>query len=104
MNRALGMIGLAARARKLAAGEDLCVKSIRSGSAKAVLLDAGAGPNTTKSVADACRYYDVPLVKLPEGELGRAIGRSGRMTAAVLDGGMAKRILELVETSDVSGE
>ena len=103
MNRALGMIGLAARARKIVSGEEMTVKAVRNGTAAVALLDAEAGPNTKKSVSDSCRFYEVPLVELPAGELGSAIGRSGRMACAVLDQGMAKRIIELTKTDESAG-
>lgn len=95
MNRMLNMLGLCMRAGKIISGEKACVQAVRMGSACAVLLDSAAAKNTTKSVTDACAFYEVPLIRTPENELGFAIGKPGRMVAAVTDPSMADRILQL---------
>lgn len=95
MNRTLNMLGLCARAGKLLSGERACVQAVRMGSALVVLLDRAAAKNTTKSVTDACGWHEVPLILAPENELGYAIGKPGRMVAAITDPSFADRILEL---------
>lgn len=95
MKRALSMLGLCMRAGKLISGEKACVQAIRTGGACAVLLDGAAAKNTEKAVSDACSYHGVPLIRTPENELGCAIGKPGRMVAAITDPSMAGRILEL---------
>ena len=52
-------------------------------------------PNTRKMVENACRHHGVRLC-LADG-LGRAVGKYGRMAVAVLDEGMARRIIELFD-------
>ena len=94
--RAAGMLGLCARARKIECGADACIRAIRQGRAYVVLLDAEAGPNTRKSVEDACRYRGVEWMTIEAGELGRAVGRPGRMAAALTDEGMARRFADLM--------
>ena len=93
--RMLSMLGLCMRAGKIISGEKACVQAVRMGGACAVLLDGAAAKNTTKSVSDACGFYEVPLVIAPENELGFAIGKPGRMVAAVTDPSMADRIIQL---------
>jgi len=95
--RALNMLGLCARARKLVTGEKAVVQEIRSGACPLAILDGGVAPNGEKAVSQACQTHGVPLLRTPPGELGRAIGRPGRMAAAVTDAGMARRILQLCE-------
>ena len=97
------MLGLCARARKLECGADACVKAVRQGRAYAVLLDGEAGPNTKKSVEDACSFRGVRLVRVEAGEIGRATGKPGRMAAALTDEGMAKRFLELMDMGTEEG-
>ncbi|MBQ8507599.1 MAG: ribosomal L7Ae/L30e/S12e/Gadd45 family protein [Clostridia bacterium] len=97
MKRLLNMLGLCMRAGKITSGEKACVQAIRMGSACAVVLDEGAAKNATKSVTDACAYHGVPLVKTPADELGYAIGKPGRMVAAITDPSFADRILELAK-------
>ena len=95
MNRMLNMLGLCMRAGKIISGEKACVQAVRAGNACAVVLDRAAAKNTTKSVTDACSFYEVPLVLAAENELGFAIGKPGRMVAAITDPSMADRILQL---------
>ena len=95
MNRALNMLGLCMRAGKLVSGEKACVQAVRMGSACAVVLDRAAAKNATKAVTDACSWHEVPLMYAPENELGYAIGKPGRMVAAITDPSFADRILQL---------
>ena len=95
--RAMSMLGLCARARRLITGEHAVVQAIRSGECKLALLDAGAAKNAEKAVSQACLTHGVPLVRTEPGRLGEAVGKPGRMAAAVTDEGMARRIIELSE-------
>ena len=95
MERALNMLGLCARARKLITGEKAVIQAVREGGCCLVALDGAASDNAVKAVSNACESHGVPLVRTAPAALGNAIGRPGRMAAAVTDAGMAARILEL---------
>ena len=95
MNKALNMLGLCARAGKLVSGEKACLQLIRGGGAFAVLIDASAAKNAVKSITDACAHHQVTLLTAPENELGSAIGKPGRMVAAITDAKLAERVIEL---------
>lgn len=97
MKRFLNMLGLCMRAGRLITGEKACLQAVRAGSACAVILDRAAAKNAEKAVSDACAWHEVPLLRAPENELGYAIGKPGRMVAAVTDPSFADRILELAE-------
>ena len=87
------MLGLCARAGRLAYGEPATVAAVRSKAACIAVIDEAAGPNTRKSVTDACSTHNVPLFAAKD--VGKAIGKPGRMAVAVLDEGFARRISEL---------
>lgn len=87
-----GWIGLAVRAGQTVTGEEGCVGAIRSKKAVIALLDEGASPNARKRFEDACSHHRVPLVMLPEGLLGRAVGKPGRMALALMAGGLADKV------------
>lgn len=91
------MFGLCARAGKLITGENAVIKLIRSGQAKAAFIDETIAPNGRKSITDACAYYDVRLLTMPEGTIGLYSGREGRMSAATADASFASRIIEIYE-------
>ena len=89
------MLGLAMRAGQLTFGEDGVRKAIASGAAALVLLDAGASDNTKKRMRDSCAYYGVTLLETEAGRLGWAVGKPGRMSAAVAAGGLCDRLIRL---------
>ena len=99
-DRALNMLGLCARAGKLITGEKAVVQAIRGGSCQLALLDENVAKNGDKAVSQACGTHGVPLLRVEAGKLGDAIGRPGRMAAAVTDAGMARRIVELVQPTE----
>ena len=100
MNRALGSLGLAMRSGRVVCGEENCEKLIKSGGAFLVLIDGAISAGSKKAVTDACAYRGVPYRILPEHALGAAIGRQGRMTAAVTDKAFALRLSELLGPAD----
>ena len=95
MNRALSWLGMCARARRLVTGEKAVIQAVRAGSACAVALDGAASENAAKAVSQACENHGVPLVRTQPLALGDAIGKPGRMAAAVTDPGMAEKLVAL---------
>ena len=94
-------LGLAMRAGLVTLGEDGVLKAIASGNAAFVLVDAGASANTRKKFADACAFRGVPLFETEPDRLGQAIGKSGRMSAALQPGKLADRLLAAARENDI---
>ena len=87
------LLGLAARARKLASGEFMTEKSVKTGQAALVITAQDASDNTKKNFRDMCTYYHVPFFLFgTKEELGRAIGKELRASLAVNDAGFAEAI------------
>ena len=95
MDKALNMLGLCARAGKLAYGVDAAEDAVRKGRASVVVMDAGAGPNTRKLLTNACASHGARLFEAAD--VGRSTGKDSRMAVAVLDAGMAARVMELFD-------
>ncbi|MGL5540468.1 MAG: L7Ae/L30e/S12e/Gadd45 family ribosomal protein [Erysipelotrichaceae bacterium] len=92
MSNALNFLGLAARARKIATGEQV-LKSIQSQSAKLVIIAADASDNTKKKLTDKCTFYKIDYVFVEtSAELSQAIGQFNKVAVAVLDEGFAKKL------------
>ncbi len=89
------MLGLCARAGKLACGADAAAQAVRKGRATLVVLDRSAGPNTRKMLKNACESHGARLFEADD--VGRAAGRENRMAVAVLDRAMADRVAELFD-------
>ena len=96
-NKVLGLLGIAARARKVATGDSV-MAAIRQNKAKLVLLCTDCGSNAQKKIQDKCTYYNVPYIVV-EGtaeELSAALGQPRRIACAVLDEGLARSIQDAV--------
>lgn len=98
MDNILGFIGLAKRAGKIAAGEFLCSKAIKDGSAKLIIIAQDASQNTKKSLIDSCTYYHTPyLLFSDKAHLGQYTGGGSKAAAAIQDENFAKHIKEKVQ-------
>ncbi|HIX70291.1 MULTISPECIES: YlxQ-related RNA-binding protein [Enterococcus] len=96
-DRLLNMLGLAMRAGKLVTGEEAVVKEIRSQNAKLVFVAQDAGKNTHKKIQDKSTYYEISFFDgLTQAAISQAIGRP-RTAIAVMDGGFAKKMKELIQ-------
>ena len=87
------------RAGQLSLGEDNARQLMRSGKAALAMIDAGASANAKKALGDTANTYGVPLVELPEGRLGAAAGKPGRMSAAAHKGGLGEQLTLLAGES-----
>ena len=90
-------LGFAMKAGRLAVGEFAAEKALKSGKARLIAVDAGASPNTRRQWADACAFRGIPIAEVSG--LGSAIGKSGRMCAAVTDVNFSNMILKALESA-----
>ena len=96
--KAASYLGLAQKAGKLKSGEFLTEKAVKDGSAKLVIISKDASDNTGGKIEDACKYRNIPFMRLFEKEdLGHIIGKEMRVVLAVTDEGFAKAILKFFE-------
>ena len=100
MKRALGLIGLCARAGKIQSGEQACELAIKRGQAEMILLDGAASSGTQKAFKDACAYYSIPIRLTDADALGWAIGKPGRRVAVITDGQLAKKLADMLPESE----
>lgn len=97
-DRLRGLMGLCARARQAAFGEDGCLKAVRSGQCALLLVDAGASEKTRGKYRGVCAGAGVPMALVPEGILNAATGRSG-VAMAVKIGTLAEQMIQLLPES-----
>lgn len=92
-NKALSLIGLAMKAGKVASGEFMTEKSVKSGKAAMVIVADDSSDNTKKMFTDMCTYYDTPIYFFSnKEELGHCIGKQFRASLAILDEGFKNTI------------
>ena len=94
--KVLNLLSLSQQAGRIASGEFMTQKAVKSGKACLVILAVDASENTKKKFKNMCTYYRTPVIELSDMDrLGHCIGRSVRSSLAVLDEGFAKAILKL---------
>ncbi len=100
-DKVLSMLGLAAKAGKIASGEFSTEKAVKSGSAFLVIVSEEASKNTKKMFQNMCSFYQVPIYLYASKEaLGNAIGKEFRASLAVLDEGFAKSLKEKLKITE----
>ena len=100
-DKILSLLGLAAKAGRIASGEFSTEKAVKSGSAYLVVVSEEASENTKKMFRNMCSFYQVPMYLYESKEaLGRAIGKQYRASLAVLDEGFAKSLIEKLKIAD----
>ena len=95
--KALGFLGLAARAGQVTSGDGLCEREVRAGRAALVLLDEGVSDNTRDKYRGLCAARRVPLYEISADALGKAIGKPNRLIAAVAKGTLAQKLEGLLQ-------
>lgn len=85
-----GALGFAMRSGNLLAGDFACENAVKKGKAKLVVLDETASANTKERYGALCERAGIPCV-LMQG-MGEAVGKPGRMIAAVTDASFAQMV------------
>ena len=91
------MLGIAMRAGALTLGTDGVLAEIAAKRTALVLLDEAASENTKKKFHDSCAFYGVELYETAPDRLGFAIGKPGRMCAAVAKGPLGDKLQALAQ-------
>lgn len=87
------MLGISAKAGKVASGEFQTEQAVKKGKAYLVITAGDASENTRKKFANMCEYYQVPFFLFSDRiSLGNAIGKEFRASLAVVDENLAKVI------------
>ena len=94
-DRALSMVGIAARAGSIASGEFSTEKALKSGKAYLVIVASDASQNTKKHFTDMCSYRNITYIEYADKkQLGNCIGKEHRASLAVTDENLAGAIIK----------
>ena len=94
----LGAVGLAAKARKLTTGTEMCVEYMRAGKGKLLIAASDISENTRKKLVKTATYHKIPymLSDIKKAHLSKAIGKISESSAILLtDEGFVKIIQKL---------
>ena len=101
-NKIYSFLGLATKAGKLLSGEETCERAVKSEKVCLVIVAADAANNTKKKFGDMCKYRGIQIRFFGEKELiGRYIGKKIRSVVAFSEIGFAKRIIEILDDTDL---
>jgi len=104
---ALGLLGLGARARRLAIGVDAAREALRRGVAEALVLPSDASERARERLAALAGHKAVAVLIGPDADsLGQALGRPPVHGVAVLDRQLARGLrayLELANHGEKAG-
>jgi len=96
--KVLSLLGLATRSRNVVSGEFMTEKSVKSGTAKLVIVADDASDNTKKEFRDMCTFYKVPCYFFgTKEELGKSMGKEIRASLSITDDGFAGSIIKLLQ-------
>lgn len=99
MSKVKLQLGLAQRAGKLATGDEIVLKAIRSRQARLVIVAVDASDNTKKKFRDKCKSYGISLaIGLTRSDLGESIGKAERVVVGVTDDGFATMMTNRLKT------
>lgn len=97
-DNALLMLGMAAKAGKVASGEFMTENAVKSGEAALVIVAEDASDNTKKKFSNMCEYYKIPLkIYGMKDELGKFTGKEFRASLAVTDKGLAQAVMKKMD-------
>jgi ribosomal protein L7Ae-like RNA K-turn-binding protein len=101
---ALGLLGLAARARRLLVGTGAVRDGLQGNRVAAVVIARDRSARTAEKVERLARARGIPVVTGPSAaELGRRLGRGAVQAAGLTDADMARGLLAKLESGTAGG-
>jgi len=98
---ALSLLGLGARARRVAIGVDAAHAALRRGTAEAVVMPRDAGARAHERLVSLAGHKQVPVLIAADAErLGAALGRPPVHGVAVLDRQLARGLRAYLAVND----
>lgn len=92
-DKILSLLGIAAKAGKVASGEYQTEHAVKSHGAYLAIIAEDASDNTRKMFQNMCDFHGVPIVFYGNKEsIGHAIGKEFRASLAITDEGLAKAV------------
>ena len=100
--KALNLLGMATRARKLISGEEQVLQSIQKEKVNLVICTTNSSENTVKKIKNKCEYYEIPFIQqFTTEEVSQAIGKR-RSIIAIADQGFTKSLMKMKGFNDMN--
>ena len=103
-NKILGLMGLAARARKVCFGADSVELEIKKKKVYLIIVAKDASARTKDKFRNICDEYDIPIIIEGEIEiLSKAIGKSNKAIIGIEDSNLANEIQKIKNGGELIG-
>ncbi len=103
-NKILGLIGLAARARKICFGADSVELQIKKKKVYLVIVAENSSDRTKEKFEKSCKEYKIPIILEGEIEvLSKAIGKSNKAIIGIEDINLANEIQKIKNGGELIG-
>lgn len=100
----LGLVGLAARARKISFGADSVELQIKKKKVKLIIVAEDASTRTKEKFIKLSEQFDIPIEIMGEiDELSKAIGKSNKAIVGIEDINLASEIQKINDGGEVIG-
>ena len=95
--KALNLIGIAYRAKKIINGYESVMATVTSGKAKCVIVASDASSKTIEAFSKKCYFYHVPMyMDFNTDEISKAIGKGLCKVICLTDDGFNKSLNKLL--------
>ncbi len=103
-NKILGLIGLAARARKVCFGADSVALQVKKKKVHLIIVAKNASDRTKDKFRNISDEYDIPIIIEGEIEiLSKAIGKSNKAIIGIEDSHLASEIQKINNGGELIG-
>ncbi len=103
-NKILGLIGLAARARKVSYGADSVEMQIKKRKVNLIIVADDASKRTKDKFNKIALQYDIPIIVIENIEaLSKAIGKSNKAVLGIEDINLSKEIQKINNGGEAIG-
>ncbi len=103
-NKILGLIGLAARARKICFGADSVEQEIKKKKVYLIVIANDASDRTKDKFEKLSKTYKIPIIIEGEIEiLSKSIGKSNKAVIGIQDSNLAKEIEKIKNGGELIG-
>lgn len=97
MDKVLSLLGIASRARRIVCGQTV-LESFKKNQVKYLFIASDASENTKERYLNKCKYYNVKYCDTySTSQLSLAIGQNNRKAIGVIDVGLKKKFIEIID-------
>ena len=103
-NKVYGLLGLSAKAGKIAFGTDSCLEMIAKHKLKLVIVAEDSSERTINNFKEKCKQNDIDFYIFgKKDDLSKAIGKVNKTVIGIKDKNLAGAIIKILSGGDVIG-